>query len=460
MMKGSGLKVCVIGAGPGGLAAARVLSQSGYDPLVLEKDQVSGGVWNHVAGDDSRPMYRGLRTNLPREIMAFRERPWGGAGKSYVTHQQVAEYLHSYEHDFGLEKYIHYESEVRRFQVTDQPSAVLFSNNEVIPKIEVEWEKGGHIERGCFDAVCVANGHYAKPTVPHINGMKDHFHGDTLHSMAYDDPQVFSDRVVLCVGGRASGADLAREISHHAKHVYLSDTTLKKRETQGSVTVLPRLKEVSSDDGSIIFEHGHSVSGIDTIIFCTGYDYSFPFINDESNLQLTTEDRRVTPLYEQLWHAQYPNICFLGLPHSVLPFPMFELQAQAFVAQLERDDGAKSCALHLPSRKEREEAALKDAASGGAKPNGRVRDTHYLGGDAQWEYWRELARYAGVLDADTEGFIETNKAIMDHSSMERKGGFLGGEDVYRETCYERVDSKQGFRVTSSQLPQSIPIETK
>jgi hypothetical protein len=70
---------------------------------------------------------------------------------------------------------------------------------------------------------------------------------------------------------------------------------------------------------------------VDTIVFCSGYDYSFPFINDVPNLELNAipGEHRVMLLYEQLWHARYPNLAFIGLPHSVVPFPFFELQAEA-----------------------------------------------------------------------------------------------------------------------------------
>lgn len=56
----------------------------------------------------------------------------------------------------------------------------------------------------------------------------------------YDDPSIFAGKTVLCVGGRASGSDLAREISLHADHVYLSDTTCEleggKPKSLGKVT--------------------------------------------------------------------------------------------------------------------------------------------------------------------------------------------------------------------------------
>lgn len=76
------LHVAVIGAGASGLAAARILARNGIIPVVLEKEHAVGGVWDYSANDTNeqqlkeKPMYRGLRTNLPREIMAYREKPW------------------------------------------------------------------------------------------------------------------------------------------------------------------------------------------------------------------------------------------------------------------------------------------------------------------------------------------------------------------------------------------------
>lgn len=68
-------KVAVIGAGAAGLAAARVLSRNGMTPIVLEQRPDVGGVWDYESSKD-RPMYQNLRTNLPREVMAYREKPW------------------------------------------------------------------------------------------------------------------------------------------------------------------------------------------------------------------------------------------------------------------------------------------------------------------------------------------------------------------------------------------------
>eukprot|EP00978_Attheya_sp_CCMP212_P026521 scaffold87396_cov50-Attheya_sp.AAC.1 len=87
-MTSSVQKVAIVGSGAAGLAASRAFVKNGIPSVVvLEKDAWSGGVWRHTEDDRSRPMYRGLRTNLPREIMAYREKPWGndGMGARCVT---------------------------------------------------------------------------------------------------------------------------------------------------------------------------------------------------------------------------------------------------------------------------------------------------------------------------------------------------------------------------------------
>lgn len=343
------LKVAVIGAGAAGLAAARVLSRNGVDAKVLEKDDFVGGIWHYDAQfSDSRPMYRGLRTNLPKEVMQYREYPWirrssntshGPTDQhatsaltqrledvSFLSHYNVAEYLRQYEKDFDLRKFISFGSTVQQLTVLtigdDSGGDVSQASppHEKWPKIRLDWRDGNSSRdtSEVFDAVYICNGHYAQPSFPSIPGLEEYFRGrKVMHSIAYDDPSEFQGQVVLCIGGRASGADLAREISFHARHVYLSDTTCTEavdvgqeghdettlRSSTANVTWVPKTVSIRPD-GSVQFDKNCTIcpTNVDTIIFCSGYDYSFPFINERSNInvQAVPGERRVSPLYLQL----------------------------------------------------------------------------------------------------------------------------------------------------------------
>lgn len=424
-------RVAIIGSGAAGLSAARVFSRQGISPVVLEKEQTVGGVWKYDPDDRTtttaartRPMYRGLRTNLPKEVMAFREKPWPTRVKeSFITHNNVQAYLQEYRQDFQLEQYIKYGAMVTQLTVllnNDQTASNRLSpasSEESWPCIQLEWEQGNDNkkESQVFDAVLVCNGHYAQTSVPDLPGL-DSFGGDTMHSVEYDDPSVFQDKVVLCIGGRASGSDLARELSEYAQHIYLSDTTCPPPgeedhpTTQGKVTWVPKTLGILDGD-QIQFQDCSVTPKVDTIIFCTGYDYSFPFVNAQSNLEFSAKagERRVMPLYQQLWHAQYPNLAFVGLPHSVVPFPFFELQAEAAYAQwTQKKLPTDEAMLLLPSHEERRKSAQQDAVSGDSKEGGRIQDTHFLG-SAQWDHCRVLAKLAGLYDEKMENYIATNK---------------------------------------------------
>ena len=327
---------------------------------------------------------------------------------SFVTHSDVLLYLNEYKQQFDLDCFIKYGSNVVQLSVLLDQSSQVNVMGEPLPKIRLEWEENTNAETKSrvFDAVCIANGHYAMPNIPYLKGIES-YQGRTMHSIEYDSPECFASETVLCVGGRASGSDLAKEISRYASHVYLSDSKVQAAETQGNVTFVPRSISINAE-GCIAFANDCRITPrVDTIIFCTGYDYHFPFINDNSNLELSVKpgERRVMPLYKQLWHTDCPNLSFIGLPHSVVPFPLFEFQAEAVVKQILT--GGKD----LPLKSERRKQGKHDAEAGGATTTGAVKDTHYLG-PAQWDYCRQLAIIAHEYDNDVENFISTNRVSV------------------------------------------------
>jgi cation diffusion facilitator CzcD-associated flavoprotein CzcO len=55
------------------------------------------------------------------------------------------------------------------------------------------------------------------PTIP---GMED-FQGHVIHSHDYRSPEMFRDKVVVCLGAGASGQDIAVEVSCEASMVII-----------------------------------------------------------------------------------------------------------------------------------------------------------------------------------------------------------------------------------------------
>jgi dimethylaniline monooxygenase (N-oxide forming) len=99
-------RVCVVGAGITGLAAAKVFQDDGFDVVVFEKEARIGGVWA------SSRTYPGLRTNGPRESYAFSDLPYPQTADDFPTAEQVRQYLAMYVEHFGLGSLIRTSHEV------------------------------------------------------------------------------------------------------------------------------------------------------------------------------------------------------------------------------------------------------------------------------------------------------------------------------------------------------------
>lgn len=63
----------------------------------------------------------------------------------------------------------------------------------------------------------------------------------------------------------------------------------------------------------------------DVLLFCTGYNFSFPFL-DGNRLGLELEEQLVAPLYRFMMPPAFPSLVFVGLCKSICPFTNFHCQ--------------------------------------------------------------------------------------------------------------------------------------
>jgi GntR family transcriptional regulator/MocR family aminotransferase len=106
-LRGTGGRVCVIGAGIAGLVTAKVLRDDGFEVTVFERSPAIGGVWA------SSRTYPGLRANNPRETYAFADFPYPATADDFPTAEQVRAYLDAYVEHFGLRPLLRLGTEVR-----------------------------------------------------------------------------------------------------------------------------------------------------------------------------------------------------------------------------------------------------------------------------------------------------------------------------------------------------------
>ncbi|CAA0826867.1 Flavin-containing monooxygenase FMO GS-OX-like 9 [Striga hermonthica] len=340
----SSKKVCVIGAGPAGLAAARELRKEGHDVAVLEQSHDVGGQWLYDPNVDHEgplgppkvhsSIYSSLRLTSPREIMGFTDFPFvarkGGDMRRFPGHAELLSYLRGFCERFGLREVIRFGTRVERVEMLDYP--VLEKDLRWVVK-SVKAEKT--VEE-VYDAVVVATGHYSHPRLPKIEGM-DAWRGKQMHSHVYRVPESFKNEVVVVVGNSLSGQDISMELVNVAKEVHLSSKSLNI--SQGLSKVISKYDnlhlhsqiESLQEDGKVSFADRSSITA-DTIVYCTGYSYSFPFLDTKGIV--VVDDDRVGPLYEHTFPPSLaPSLSFIGIPRKIIGFPFFESQAK-WIAQV------------------------------------------------------------------------------------------------------------------------------
>lgn len=192
-------RVAVIGAGPGGLVAARWLEAQGFATTIFERGDTLGGQWAGAAGRSG--VWPAMHTNTSRVLTAFGDlEPHTTA--VYPSNRDILDYLHRYADAFGMRRRIRFTTRVDRLEQDDSGWRITHEN-------------GAH-QRGTehFDRVVVASGRFQRPATPPIPGL-DSFTGPAGALATYDyrsaSPYVGGN--VLVAGCAVSALEIAEELT-------------------------------------------------------------------------------------------------------------------------------------------------------------------------------------------------------------------------------------------------------
>ena len=188
-------RIAIVGAGPSGLAAARALQRRALEFTVFEASRDVGGLWD--IDNPRSTMYESAHLISSRTTTEFAEFPMATA-VDYPGHRVLKQYFSDFADHFGLREHIRFGARV-----------------ESVTRDARGWSVDGEP----FDAVILANGTLAEPSIPTFPGT---FSGELLHSSGYRDASLFDGRRVLIVGAGNSGCDIAVDAVHHAASVDLA----------------------------------------------------------------------------------------------------------------------------------------------------------------------------------------------------------------------------------------------
>ncbi|KAL1974824.1 hypothetical protein VTN31DRAFT_5028 [Thermomyces dupontii] len=425
-------RVAVIGAGPSGLVAVKyLLAEKYFEQIdVFEQNSRVGGVWIHTNADDKNrleipipqispdvplnepiwhekesgrreasfvsPMYSGLETNIPKSLMEFVDQQFDDDVQLFPRSDQILDYLERYADDIG--HLIRLEHQVQSVALHD-PSRSNW-------KVTVKNLQTGQTTSQVYDAVVAANGHYDVPYVPAIPGIEawnQAYPGSIIHSKKYDSPKEFKDKKVIVVGNLASGLDIGLQLSPIVQQPLLSSSKGPSAFFPGGVppgrTERGEIVEFlppGSAHRAVRFADNTVEEGIDTIVFCTGYLYSYPFL-EPLDPPVVTDGSRTLNVYQQLFYNEHPTLVFPVLPQRVTPFPLVENQAAVFAR-------VWSGRLSLPSKEEMRAWEEAEVSSRGSHKGFHVipypLDAEYL--NYLYDWAEQAARRPG-LENDGQG---------------------------------------------------------
>ncbi|CAF0856603.1 unnamed protein product [Didymodactylos carnosus] len=378
-------RVCIVGGGVSGLCCARVLLEyGGLEPVIFEQQAHTGGQWhyqNSLEPPITSAIYRDLISNLPCDVMQFSDFPFiGHKDSEFISAKDIEGYLLRYVEQHRLEKYLILNTKVDNVEKNSQQEGftVTYSTRTHAPNsllsalesnLESKIDSSTRIVcdvseryvtyRDRFDAICICNGHFSEPHIPKICGYSTTTF-PVYHSLIYRQPENYRNQTVVVVGAAHSGIDICGELAPLCKRVILSmkqdedsENTfqriiqlLKKAGKSTCVDYLNKTFSITSpiekiDKDTIHFMDLSTVKP-DSLIFATGYDYSYPFLS--KNLSLQYDNRRfLYPIYHHIFDVNYPQgtLAYLTIPFNIVPMPLCEIQAHLIARVLK-------CRVTLP----------------------------------------------------------------------------------------------------------------
>ncbi len=350
-------RVCLIGAGSSGIAAAKALYERGIDFDCFEKSDRIGGNWVFENKNGMSAAYRDLFINTSRPRMEYSDFPMPESYPDFPHHSQIAAYFEEYVDRFGFRERIVFQTGVEHAGLQQDGSW------------SVRLDTG---ETRTYEALLVANGHHWNPRWPEpaFPG-SDTFEGVQLHAHSYVDNSIFEGKRVVVLGMGNSAMDIAVESSYVAERTYLAARQgvwiipkyvfgkpvdqlrndprvpfkVRQRFIQGLVrsyagpperyglpkpghrfgeahptisgrildriqhgTIAPKPNIAALEGETVRFEDGSEVQA-DVVVYCTGYKITFPFFDE----QLISAPDNHIELFRRVFHPDIANVAFIGL---------------------------------------------------------------------------------------------------------------------------------------------------
>lgn len=350
-------RVCVIGAGPSGIAAIKNIREKGINVVAYDANKDVGGNWIYNEKSSHSSVFETTHIISSKTLSQYEDFPFDPSIADYPSHQELFAYFQSYAKKFDLYRSIEFNTLVQHCNRIDASKWEVTIKQNGVKRIEE------------FTDLVVCNGHHWKPKQPTYPGI---FSGEMIHSHQFKKAAPFAGKKVLVIGGGNSACDVAVETSRISKKTSISwrrgyrivpkfifgkpsdvfaskisfIPTAIRNSLSGFIAKLmvgpnrfyglpkvthkmgathPTLNsellymirhgkvypkgDIHHFDGAKVHFKDGSCEEFDTIIACTGYVLSHPFFNQK----FIDYSSGPVPLYLKMFHETYQNLYFIGM---------------------------------------------------------------------------------------------------------------------------------------------------
>lgn len=205
-MNGQKRRVCIVGAGAGGITAAKHLLEEGFSVELFEKRDGIGGLW--YVGEGVPSFALNMTATSSRSFLAFSDFPFPKNTPQFPHSTEYIQYLLSYADTFGVTPHIRLEHEVLSVREREQGWDVTVRHRGL--------EQTHH-----YDNVVVCSGLHHVPLIPEIPGMRE-YQGEAVHSSFVKKVDHLKGKRVMVVGGGESASDYAHDLADVAAETFMS----------------------------------------------------------------------------------------------------------------------------------------------------------------------------------------------------------------------------------------------
>ncbi len=241
----------------------------------------------------------------------------------YPSLLQVHDFLSRFSEDTGVINSIRFNHRVT--SICKRP------DGQGLGKWQLQFNDSD-VSRENFDALIFCNGRHSTPAIPTISGIEE-FQGKIIHSLCYRNPEMFKKQKIAVLGTGPSGEDISRQLSLHAKQVYVcarpgSYEFLKpEKGIYGPGKNISRHGTIQKiQNNSLILEDNTVLTNIDTLFLCTGYQLDTRLLQDVPGIEILDQGQSVWPLYLHMFYPEDHTLGFIGLPRKVIPFWLYQYQ--------------------------------------------------------------------------------------------------------------------------------------